>query len=291
MNANSYLHIHGINASVLPASQLLYYELESLDEHTLVVIVSQSGRSGEITSLVENMNAGTDVVALTNDEQSPLGQRASVILNLHVSPEVSVSTRTYLAPLMLMHLFAKCRTGEYSSAVVADIKKSIDYLEASIDDFLALSGRMEAFLGMPPCITLIGRGYSLCTVDAGTLFTKEVAKFPSIPYDAGQFRHGPFEMVGPQFNAMIFAPSGTCFENQLRLAKDVAAVGSKVVFVTDADVQSSERILVVRQQYVSQELAGLVNIVPVQCFSNYIAKQKGLVVGKFLYGSKITTTL
>ena len=275
---------------MVPTSQLVHYELDSIRDDTLLIVVSQSGRSGEIVELIEKLRPSTPVVAFTNDEASPLGKRSNFLLNLHVQPEVSVSTRTYLAPLLLLHLFASVFTGADDGRVVQDLYQSIDFLENGVRRFAEISEQIKNHFLSPSYLTLIGRGYSACTVDAGCLFIKEVAKFPSIPYDAGQFRHGPFEIVGPQFSCMIFAPLGTCYDYQIRLAKDIADKGSKVLVVTNAEqVECPSDILIIRQQYVSQELAGMVNILPVQCFSNIVAKNKGLIVGRFLYGSKITT--
>ena len=290
MNANTILRNSGLPCTVEPASQLLHYEIPSIDNDTLLVIVSQSGRSGEIVELIEKLSVPCTVVALTNDEESPLGKRADLLLNLHVKTEQAVSTRTYLAPIVLMHLFACAYVGKYNDVLVNSLNTSLDYLEESIGDFDELGQKMKAFFALPPYVALIGRGYDMSTVDGGALFIKEVAKYPSIPFDAGQFRHGPFEMIGSGFTAIFFATEGVGCEMQLRLAKDVAAKGSKVIVVTDSDqISDSENILVVHQKYVSPELACVVNILPVQCFGNYIAGAKGLKVGEFLFSNKITT--
>lgn len=289
-NANTILRNHGLPSTVIPSSQLLHFELPSISSDSLLVIVSQSGRSGEIVELVEKLAVPCKVVALTNDEESPLGRRADLLLNLHVKPEQAVSTRTYLAPLVLMHLFAAAYIGEYDDEVVSDLKLSLSYLNESVSEFEKISHDLESFLGFPPYVSLIGRGYSMCTVDAGALFLKEVSKYPSIPFDAGQFRHGPFEMIGPDFTAILFAAEGTGFKNQVQLAKDIAAKGSKVIVITDnMDVRNEDNIMVIHQNYVSPELACVGNILPVQCLGNYIAKKKGLNVGEFLYSNKITT--
>ena len=290
LNAGTILRNHGLPCSVETTSQLLHYEMPSIDRDTLLVMVSQSGRSGEIVELIEKLSVPCTVVGLTNDEESPLGKRADLLLNLHVKPEQAVSTRTYLAPVVLMHLFAVAYTGGNPNETVDQMNISLDYLEESIRDFEKMGGQIKEFLALPPYVALIGRGYNLCTVDAGALFLKEVAKYPSIPFDAGQFRHGPFEMIGPSFTAILFAPEGVGCDKQLRLANDIAAKGSKVVVVTDSDqLGSSENILVIHQKYVSEELACIGNILPVQCLANHIAKAKGLKVGEFLYSNKITT--
>ena len=45
----------GFNVSLKVASDLVYYEMESITKDTLVVAVSQSGESGEIVSLIERL--------------------------------------------------------------------------------------------------------------------------------------------------------------------------------------------------------------------------------------------
>lgn len=290
LNANTILRNYGLPCNVVPTSQLLHFEMASIDRDTLLVMVSQSGRSGEIVELIEKLSVPCTIVGLTNDDDSPLGKRAELLLNLHVKTEQAVSTRTYLAPVVLMHLFAVAFTGCFKDELVDQLNQSLNYLDDSIKDFGKMSEQIKTFLEFPPYVSLIGRGYSMSTVDAGALFIKEVAKYPSIPFDAGQFRHGPFEMIGPSFSTFIFAPEGIGCDKQLGLAKEVAAKGSKVVVVTDSDqICNGDNILVIRQKYASPELACIVNILPIQCLGNYLAMTKGLKVGEFLYSNKITT--
>ena len=290
MNAASSLRRLGISCLAQPTSQLLHYELDGLRENTLLVVVSQSGRSGEIVELMEKLRVPCKVIGITNDKNGPLEQRADLFMDMHVQPEQAVSTRTYLAPAVATEMLADAITGGSEEAFYGRVHSGILALRESIQDFFAMEKKLEDFLQLPPYVTLIGRGFDLCTVDAGALFIKEVAKYPSIPFDAGQFRHGPFEMLGENFCALIFATEGPGCRMQLGLAQDIAERGGKAVVITDSDeAKDSEGILVLRQRYASQELACLGNILPVQCFGNYIAKRKGLHVGEFLYGSKVTT--
>jgi len=291
-NANTILRNHGISCTAIPASQLLYFETASISQDTLLVMISQSGYSGEIVELIQCLEPNIMVVGLTNDPESPLGKRANLLLPLHVQPEQAVSTRTYLAPLALMHLFSHVFIGHSSKEIFQDLYRALDYLAQSIQAFGTISREMETFLGLPPYLALIGGGYSLTTAEAGALFIKEVAKYPSIAFDPGQFRHGPFEMIGQTFAAMLFANKGIGYESRLRLAADIAARGSKVVLVSDGDdLQSNDNILIIRQAYVSETLACIGNILPTQAFGNYVAKAKGLEVGTFLFSNKVTTAL
>jgi glucosamine--fructose-6-phosphate aminotransferase (isomerizing) len=287
-NAVTMLRNKGIRCYAVTASQLLHYELDSIGADVLLVIVSQSGRSGEIVDLVEKIKKRCYIVGLCNDPESPLGLGSNLMLNLLISPEEAVSTRTYLAPLMLLHILAEVFTGTWTGESYALIGEVIAVLEDTVNQFKTLSADLENFLKMPPYVALIGRGYSLSTVDSGALFTKEVAKYPSIPFDSGQFRHGPYEMLGKDFSAFVFASKDSCYEMQVRLAKEIAEKGGRVVLVTDGTEKNQDNMLVINQRYPVSELVTMINIVPVQAFSNYIAKKKGLKVGTFLYSSKIT---
>ncbi|MDR0448114.1 MAG: SIS domain-containing protein, partial [Treponema sp.] len=232
-NTVTILRNHGFHCYSIAASQLLHYELASVTANTLVVMVSQSGGSGEIVELVKKLKGKCHILGICNDPESPLGQGSNTLLNLYVTPEQAVSTRTYLAPIMLNYIFTRVFTDTLTEKSFSVIEEVLAALEESVKNFESMSSEIENFLQLPPYISLIGRGYSLSTVNAGALFIKEVAKYPSIAFDAGQFRHGPYEMLGKDFSCFIFAPKDAGCEMQFRLARDIAAKGGKVVLVTD----------------------------------------------------------
>jgi D-arabinose 5-phosphate isomerase GutQ len=59
-----------------------------------VVLISQSGKSGEIVGLCEAIPKEVPVAAITNDPRSTLARRGSRVFLLHVEEEDAVSTRT-----------------------------------------------------------------------------------------------------------------------------------------------------------------------------------------------------
>ena len=76
------LHLRLVEAGLLPltveSSELLHYQRALLDDGTLLVLVSQSGRSAEILRLLEAVR-GRDVatLAVTNTAASPLAREAT----------------------------------------------------------------------------------------------------------------------------------------------------------------------------------------------------------------------
>lgn len=289
MNTSKVLMNHGIACQAVATSDLLYYQMDMLEKDDLIVMVSQSGESGEIVDLLKLIDDKIRVVAVTNNPDSTLGKRGEECFVLKVRDELAVSTRTYLSSIILLYMLQESFLGTKEAKVMQDIELSLKYLTETVDDFDEMSAAMEKHLGNPSYLVLISRGFAYQTADAGSLFIKEVAKYPSIPMEGGQFRHGPFEMVVSGLSALIFAPRGASMEMQIHLAKDLAERGGKVVLITDSDeVITIPGILVIHQSYANELLSCLVNIVPVQCFGNFAAKAKGIKVGEFVYGSKVT---
>lgn len=290
MNAGAILRNAGFNAFTEVSSDLLHYHTEMLTENTLLVLVSQSGQSGEILDLCAAAPASATVVAVTNDPTCALAKHAELTLVMHVTPEDIVSTRSYLASQILMLLFARAFTGAAEEETLQDLRQSLVYLSEAVDDFDEMQQQMREYMGVPAYINLIARGWSVATAEGGALFIKEGAKMPSIAFEAAQFRHGPIELVTEGFAALVFIPKGRCEEMQLRIAEEICQYGGKVVVVAEEGVELPRlsAMTVIRQHYVSQELAPLVNIVPVQAFIDYVSKDSGIDSGSFRCGSKVT---
>ena len=75
---------------------------------TLVVGISQSGQSPDILSVVKNAKKqGQVTLAVTNDENSPIGKTADHVLPLHCGKEKSVAaTKTYTASLAALAMLS-----------------------------------------------------------------------------------------------------------------------------------------------------------------------------------------
>ncbi|HLV36449.1 MAG TPA: SIS domain-containing protein, partial [Spirillospora sp.] len=85
------LQARGIWAIALQASNLIAYSRSLLDGVDQVVFISQSGASGEVLPFVENLPRGVELIAVTNDPQSPLAGSARTILPLLAGNEASVA--------------------------------------------------------------------------------------------------------------------------------------------------------------------------------------------------------
>ena len=91
----------GIWSTLVETSELIHHQLELLGPGTLLVVVSQSGRSAETVRLLE-AKSGSPVVGVTNTAGSPLATAADATVFTRAGEEASVSCKTYVAALLAL---------------------------------------------------------------------------------------------------------------------------------------------------------------------------------------------
>ena len=293
-NFGSAIHLasRGVISVVKSAGELLRHERGLIDEKTLLVMVSQSGESGEVVKFFEEGTRKARVVAITNQAESTLAKHSDSTFLLNVKSEQSVSTRTYLASMMLSAMLARALTGDLGDGFTGELRTSVGLLEKFISGHEEIGARMRALMPDQRCVFYLGRGYSKSSVHGGALFTSELAKLPAMGLDAGEFRHGPFEMVDEDFGAIVFSPEGPWWEANCRMAMDIATHGGKAALVTNRRPEAKNRnLLVLEYGAIDEALTPFVDIGAAQLFANTVAESKGIEIGKFRWGSKVTTAI
>ena len=95
----------GHTAFMLETSELVHYQRILFDAKTLIIAVSQSGRSAEIVRLLEMNQGRAPVLAVTNAADSLLAQRADAAILTSAGLEFSVSCKTYMSALLALQWF------------------------------------------------------------------------------------------------------------------------------------------------------------------------------------------
>ena len=267
------------------ASELLigYGPLKTRD--TLLVAVSQSGESAEIVSLVGQAGSFGHIIAVTNQPSSTLGAAAGTVLPLHAGVEATVSCKTYIATLAVLHWLGAALVGGDVSATVEQLGR----VEAPLRAYLAgLPGHVAAIgarLADIRTTFVVGRGVSLATAGTGGLILKESTRQAAEGMSGAAFRHGPFEMLGRQIFVLVLAGEPSVAPLHRRLVSDIVRHGGVAELLGAGDDVSGE----FRLPEVPGVLLPLVEILPVQALSLALAARDGREAGRFEHASKITT--
>ena len=187
--------INILTSSVAP-SVASVYEARVLTDNVLCLVISQSGRSPDLlASAKAAANAGARVVALVNDEASPLASMADVVLPLRAGTETSVAaTKSYIASLVaIAHLVGHWTQDE-------TLLTAIDQLPQLLVQAWALdwSAARSTLLGAHN-LYVIGRGLGLAVAQEAALKFKETCGIHAEAFSAAELRHGPMALVGPGF--------------------------------------------------------------------------------------------
>ena len=265
---------------------------EMLVDGTLLWITSQSGRSGEVVALLERIPSDrrVTIVATTNDIESPIALAADHVLPLRSGPEATVSCKSYLNTLAILHRAAATLLGGSDPAAVRDILATAETLPARLaSPPAAIRALAESLQSHPDRrLALVGGGPDAATALTGALILKEAAKVPAEGYVGGAFRHGPMELAGPGLGVLLFGSGDAGSDASLaRLARDLAGTGTSVVGVGPDAFGDAAHVETARSSFGRLAEA----MVAVQQLSVAVAQADGIEPGAFRIGRKVTAEL
>ena len=199
-NAADYLgRLAAIRLGLLPVSlppSLVTVDEARLDlQSALVVAVSQSGRSPDLTVPIRvARDAGALTVALVNDTESALADAAELVLPVDAGTETAVAaTKSYVLSLVqsarLVALLAS--DPALAQAVCALPPVLAHALDA---DWKAV----VPVLAQAPAPFVVGRGFGLTVAREIALKLKEVCGLAAEAVSGAEIMHGPKALIGPE---------------------------------------------------------------------------------------------
>ena len=275
----------GFPVAHVETSELIHYRQRLLTENSLVVAVSQSGRSVETLRLLDLNRGRATLVAVTNTPDSPLAKRSDATVFTKAGEEFSVSCKTYVSTLFALKFLGDqlCRTpfARTHKELTAGLLPVAQYLgswQAHVEFLLPkLSGVRQLFL--------VGRGPSLAAVGTGALILKESTQYPAEGLSSAAFRHGPFEMLGPTSFILVFAGAPKTRELNQRLLDDIREQQGRAEIVDEGDGSNALGL-----PKVTPSILPVLEILPVEMMTLALAAIAGREPGRFRLASKITTT-
>jgi glutamine---fructose-6-phosphate transaminase (isomerizing) len=269
-------HLCRIPVALATPSLYTLYETPPRLDGALVIGISQSGASPDVTAVIRDATEqGQVTVAITNDRASPMARAAGHVIALGAGDERSVAaTKTYTASLAAVaalaahlagapHLRAELRA--VPGAVAAQLEQPVD--EAA-----------DVAAGWERC-AVTGRGANYGTAFEAALKIKELSGCAAEPASPADFLHGPVAMLDPGFPVLAIAPSGGA------ALRDVLAAARR----RDADVTViGEGGLAVEP--VPEWLSPLCAVIPAQLLAVGAAERRGVDVDRPEGLQKVTRT-
>lgn len=276
----------GWNCTIVESAELLHYQ-ERICAGAVVVVVSRSGESVEIVKLLGRLKpTAQSVIAVCNEPDSTLAKEANVAVIVGSLPDQIVAVQSYTGTVAAVLLLAGEAAGEFEK-VRGEIADCLPQISPLIAEQWERIGEWDDFYPVGAPIYFLGRGPSYASALEGALLVGETAKEPAVGMAAGNFRHGPVEIVDSNFRGVVFAARGKTRALNIALAKELERFGGRVRVIGQAG-EDSGGLGMIGLPEVTERIAPLVDIVPVQLAALRLAFVKGLEIGKFRHTGQVT---
>lgn len=218
-------HLRLLTSSVSPSAASVY---DAAPDYSgaLMLAISQSGKSPDLLAAAEAAQAGgAHLVALVNDEASPLAALADSVLPLRAGEERSVAaTKSFVTSVAgLLRLIAAWSRDDALEAALDELPTLLDRAWA-LDWSAALPVLTEA-----QNLYVIARGPALGIAQEVALKIKETCGFHAEAFSAAEVKHGPMALVGPGFPVLLLGQDDEAQDSVAELAAEFASRGAVVL--------------------------------------------------------------
>lgn len=268
----------------------LRYRNPIIDEHTLLIVISQSGETADtIAAMRECMERGAKCLAIVNVVGSTIARLADHVIYTHAGPEIAVATtKGYTTQLAAIYLFAVWAAGllgkidaETYSRLVDGIRALPSLVQRAIDLNVHAKYLAERWHALDS-LFFIGRNIDYAVAMEGSLKLKEISYIHSEAYAAGELKHGTIALIDEKRLVVALCCQDALFEKMVSNIQEVKARGAKVLGVAP---EGNRRIFAEADDvlYVPRGEAlftALPEIVPLQLFAYYVARENGCSIDK-----------
>ncbi|MBR3545872.1 MAG: glutamine--fructose-6-phosphate transaminase (isomerizing) [Oscillospiraceae bacterium] len=268
----------------------LRYRNPLIGEDTLVIVISQSGETADtIAALKECKERGARTLAIVNVVGSTVAKLADDVLYTWAGPEIAVATTkgytTQVAVLSLLSVYMARKLERIGDdryrELVSGIRSLPERCQRSIDLNTHVAYLAKRYHNNSS-LFFIGRNLDYAACLEASLKLKEISYIHSEAYAAGELKHGTIALIEEGRLVVALCCYEALFDKLASNIKEVKARGAKVMAVVQ---EGNRRIFaeaddVLFAPIVDPLLIAITEIVPLQLFAYYVAKENGCDIDK-----------
>jgi glucosamine--fructose-6-phosphate aminotransferase (isomerizing) len=279
----------GIPVGVELSHEFRYRE-PAIDEHTLVVSVSQSGETMDTLMAVRYAaERGAKTLSICNTQGATIPRESGAALYTHAGPEVAVaSTKAFLAQVVACYLLGMylgqargLLSAKESAALADDLRK----LPGQLEEMVKTGPRIQElarWMADTRSVLYLGRHVGYPIALEGALKLKELAYIHAEGFAAGELKHGPIALIEPGQIVFVIVPSPrdpmSLHSKVVSNIQEIRARGARVIALAE---QGDAAVLPFADEVIPIPLAStfmepLLAVVPLHIFGMELAGAKGL---------------
>ena len=271
------------------ASEFRYSD-NFVDEHSLVILVSQSGETADTLAVLRDSKAkGAKILAITNVVGSSISREADEVFYTWAGPEIAVaSTKAYTTQITSLYMIALnfalekgTITREEYLSTIEKMKELPEKIQKVLDNQDKIKETAERIVSKEH-VFFLGRGVDYSLAMEGSLKLKEVSYIHSEAFAAGELKHGTIALIEEGTPVISIATQENLFEKMVSNMQEVKARGAFVASIAQEHNRSVEKVSdeVIYIPNCDDMLVPIVAVVPMQLLAYYVSTMKGLDVDK-----------
>lgn len=254
------------------------------------VFVSQSGETADtMLALQYCIERGALTVGIVNSVGSSISRQTDCGVHINAGPEIGVaSTKAYTSQYVALTMMALSLSDDRISMRSRRhaIIDGLSQISQQIEEVLSLNGRIkemaETDLINQKSLLLLGRGYQHATALEGALKIKEISYMHSEGVLAGELKHGVLALVDEDLPIIVLATHDSLFPKVMSSVEQVIARSGNPILICNKNETSlgkfSKTYRTLEVPATVDCLQGLLNVIPLQLMSYWLAVKKGFDV-------------
>jgi glucosamine--fructose-6-phosphate aminotransferase (isomerizing) len=261
------------------------YRSPAIDEHTMLIAVSQSGETADtLAALEEGKRRGCHLLALTNTVDSSIARKANAQIYTRCGPEISVTTtKCFLTQIEAFYLFAihlAARLGRITERDAEELLRPAFAIPQQIEAAIAQERHIEKIArkyGKARDFLYLGRGINYPVALEGALKLKEISYIHAEGYSAGEMKHGPIALIDDEMPVVVIIPNDSVFDKTLSNLKEVESRNGRIIAITDKRTAELEEVAweIIDVPATNRFLMPVLTTVPLQLLAYHIAVYRG----------------
>jgi glucosamine--fructose-6-phosphate aminotransferase (isomerizing) len=261
------------------------YRQPVLEKGGLVIAISQSGETADtIAAMRMAREAGCRIVGVCNVIGSTIVRDADGIIMTHAGPEIGVaSTKAFVSQLVALLLLA-LKLGRVRGVLAKeDIQehcKKLRQLPHAMETVLQAEGLVRdialKYVSAQDFL-YIGRGVNYPIALEGALKLKEISYIHAEGYPAGEMKHGPIALLDEKLPVVAICTKSTIYDKIVTNVEEARVRDAKMIVIANEGDEGIREIAddVIFVPLVDELLSPLINVIPLQLLSYFVARERG----------------
>lgn len=257
-----------------------------IEENTAVVIISQSGETGDIIEAIKLAQSSKALtIAITNNENSILASLADITLLTRAGKEQAVAaTKTFTSQLLILILLAiyldslKVNNGR-SDIIIPELMTFNEKVSAIFACESRIAKLAKEFKKTKQMV-ILGRNVSYPIALEAAQKIKETCYILSEGEASEEFRHGPIAILDKNIPVIMLMPLDKTHDDNLLVLEEIIATGAPVTVVTtEGNNELPKRVNNIITIPPSMKiLSPIISVVVFQLLAYHIALEKNIHV-------------